>query len=147
MHMNTATYEALEKSDVSWCCFKCGIPTFDTSLFEDFETSDSGSKNLTTLSDLSINILASQNQHPRQPLTDANLFLTETYGFSPLTSKVSGQRKWLFGVCLNIQTQTSSWHPKHGSNLVSQKEKSFLVIIGLSLEKTAQAILIAELLL
>ena len=36
-------YEALEASDVSWYCCNCGIPNFNTSLFEDFLPSSSDS--------------------------------------------------------------------------------------------------------
>ena len=43
LHMNTAVHEALEASDVSWYCCNCGIPNFNTSLFEDFLPSSSDS--------------------------------------------------------------------------------------------------------
>jgi hypothetical protein len=34
--MNTQIYEALENTDISWYCCNCGLPNFNTSLFEDF---------------------------------------------------------------------------------------------------------------
>ena len=30
MQLNTATYEAIEQTGMSWCCFKFGILPFDT---------------------------------------------------------------------------------------------------------------------
>jgi hypothetical protein len=35
--MKTVIYEPLEQSNASWYCCNCGLPNFNTSLFEDFE--------------------------------------------------------------------------------------------------------------
>jgi hypothetical protein len=35
--MKTVIYEPLEQSDASWYCCSCGLPNFNTNLFEDFE--------------------------------------------------------------------------------------------------------------
>ena len=77
MQMNTATYEALEKTDMSWCCFKCGIPNFDTSLFEDFEATMDTSRNSGSTGNGSFNLsdighpksASSPNPRKRQPVT------------------------------------------------------------------------------
>ena len=63
MQMNTAIYEVLEKTDVSWCCFKCGIPNFDTSLFEDFEATLDTSRSSISTGNGSFNI--SNIGHPK----------------------------------------------------------------------------------
>ena len=39
--MPTVLYEPLEQTDISWYCCGCGLPNFNTSLFEDFEASNS----------------------------------------------------------------------------------------------------------
>ena len=41
LNMNTFVYEALEKTDVSWYCCQCGLPNFNTSLFDDIEIGNS----------------------------------------------------------------------------------------------------------
>jgi len=38
--MNTAMYEPLEATDISWYCCSCGIPNFHSSLFTEFDLSD-----------------------------------------------------------------------------------------------------------
>jgi hypothetical protein len=37
LQIKTVIYEPLEQSDASWYCCNCGLPNFNTSLFEDFE--------------------------------------------------------------------------------------------------------------
>ena len=37
--MNTAVYDALANTDISWYCCNCSLPNFSTSLFEDFQFS------------------------------------------------------------------------------------------------------------
>lgn len=39
LNMPTVLYEPLELTEVSWYCCGCGLPNFNTSLFEDFELS------------------------------------------------------------------------------------------------------------
>ena len=41
LSMNTAVYDALATTDISWYCPNCGLPNFSTSLFKDFEFSSS----------------------------------------------------------------------------------------------------------
>ena len=41
LNMPTVLYEPLEQTDISWYCCGCGLPNFNTSLFEDFEASNS----------------------------------------------------------------------------------------------------------
>ena len=40
LNMPTVLYEPLEQTDISWYCCGCGLPNFNTSLFEDFDISD-----------------------------------------------------------------------------------------------------------
>ena len=94
MQMNTATYEALEKTDMSWCCFKCGNPNFDTSLFEDFEATLDTSKNSSTTGNGSFNLsdivhpksASSPNPRKRQPVTKRSLRIL-TINFQSIRSK------------------------------------------------------------
>ena len=40
MLMNTHVYESLRDSDISWMCFRCGLPNFSSRLFESSSCSD-----------------------------------------------------------------------------------------------------------
>ena len=81
MQMNMAIYEALGKTDVSWCCFKCGIPNFDTCLFEDFEATLDTSWNSSSTGNGSFDIsnighpksASPPNPRNRQPVTKRSL--------------------------------------------------------------------------
>ena len=96
MQMNTATYEALEKTDMSWCCFKCGIPNFNTSLFEDFEPTLDTSKNSSGSATGNGSFNPSNIGHPksasspnprkRQPVTKPSLRIL-TINFQSIRSK------------------------------------------------------------
>ena len=81
MQMNTAIYEALENTDTSWCCFKCDIPNFDTSLFEDFEATLNTSRSSNSTGNRSLNLsdighpksASSPNPRNYQPVTKRSL--------------------------------------------------------------------------
>ena len=54
LNMNTAVFDALENTDVSWYCCNCGIPQFNSSLFDedpstDNDTNDSLSSNISCI--------------------------------------------------------------------------------------------------
>ena len=126
MQMNTAICEALEKTDVSWCCFKCCIPNFDKSLLEDFKaTLDTSRSSISTRNgSLTFLTLGTPNQHHRQTQEIVNLLPSEASGFSTSTFRASAPRKKNSGACWNIQNLTLSLHLKLGFNPASLRERS-----------------------
>ena len=75
MQMNTATYEALEKTDVSWCCFKCGIP-ISTRVYLKIskpQWTHPGALVLLEMGPSTFLTLATPNQHHHQTHASVNL--------------------------------------------------------------------------
>ena len=85
LNMPTVLYEPLEQTDMSWYCCTCGLPNFNTSLFEDIDASETGCSTPSHISsnnsiDSSSNIgspryASSPNQRTSTPLSNKKVRL------------------------------------------------------------------------
>ena len=139
LNMNTQTYEAL---DISWYCCNCGLPNFNTCLFENF-VELSIPINTTTDTDGSILDISTMGpplttstpknkpkQQARNKITKRSLRLL-IINFQSISSK-----RRAFGTCLNKQSLPSLLPPKHGYTKEYLRGKSFQKTAGLLLEET-----------
>jgi len=97
LKMTSAIYDALNNTDSSWYCCNCGIPNFNSSLFEDFPFQDNSLTTPTTPSGLhsfssdslsigSPKLTSSPKRKQPKPLFENNLRIL-TINFQSLRSK------------------------------------------------------------
>ena len=140
--MDTAVYETLEASDVSWYYCICGIPNFNTSLFEVFLLSSSNRLH-TTISSISSDCslldtsniglprsTSSPTSRKRQPLSKRKL-RTVSINFQSLKSK---NAKYL-GVLIS---DTLSWNTH--VDTVTKKTNNTTGFLGRNLSNCPQCI-------
>ena len=134
LNMPTVLYEPLEQTVISWYCCGCVLPNFYTSLFEDFEASNSTCNTPSHASFSSVNTessigspkyTSSPKSHRNVPPSNKKAQIL-VINFQSIHSKRES-----FGQCLSIVTQMLSLQARPGSTQQSQKEKYYLQIINL----------------